>query len=109
MKGAPKVVKKNKAKVTFTELKNAFALGWYKFRKALEWIGSKIPEGSGNNSDERFIGMKECKQKDFNGTCSDLHEVYSNEAYMFMENAAFLNDRPTSIKSKRSTETKKER
>lgn len=82
------------------ELKNAFALGWYKFRKALEWIDSKIPEGSGNNSDERFIGMEECKKMDFNGTCSDLHKVYSNEAYMFMEDAAFRNDRSNSLKSK---------
>ena len=49
MKGDPEVGKKNKAKETFTELKNAFALVWYKFRKALEWIDSKIPEGSGNN------------------------------------------------------------
>ncbi len=86
------------------ELKNAFALGWYKFRKALEWIDSKIPEGSGNNSDERFIGMEECEQKDFNGTCSKLHDVYSDGAYMFMENAAFRNNRPTSLKSKSLTE-----
>ena len=100
MKGAQKVGKKNKAKVTFTELKNAFALGWYKFRKALEWIDSKIPEGSGNNSDERFIGMKECKQKDFNRTCSNLQEVYSNEFIKFMEDAAFRNDRSNSLKSK---------
>ncbi|HCC03849.1 MAG TPA: hypothetical protein DEP51_03200 [Clostridiales bacterium] len=82
------------------ELKNAFALGWYKFRKALEWIDSKIPEGSGNNSDERFIGMEECKQKDFNGTCSNLQEVYSNEFIKFMEDAAFRNDRSNSLKSK---------
>ena len=88
MKGDPEVGKKNKAKETFTELKNAFALGWYKFRKALEWIGSKIPEGSGNNSDERFIDMEKCEQEDFNGTCSKLRNVYSDEFIQFMKIAA---------------------
>lgn len=88
------------------ELKNAFALGWYKFRKALEWIGSKIPEGSGNNSDEKYISWTECKEKDLNGTCSNLYEVYSNESIKFMKDAVFRNDRSNSLKS---TETKIER
>ena len=87
-------------KEVLKEIKNIFALGWYKFRKALEWIDSKIPEGSGNNSDKRFISMKECEQMDFNGTCSNLHTVYSDAAYMFMKEAAFRNDRSNSPKSK---------
>ncbi len=100
------VLEKGKMNEILKELKNAFALGWYKFRKALEWIDSKIPEGSGNNSDERFIGMEECEKKDFNGTCSELRNVYSDKAYMFMKEAVFRNDRSNSLKS---TETKIER
>ena len=68
MKGAQKVGKKNKAKVTFTELKNAFALGWYKFRKALEWIDSKIPEGSGNTLDGRSEALSKNGRRDTYGT-----------------------------------------
>lgn len=82
------------------ELKNAFALGWYKFRKALEWIDSKIPEGSGNNSDERFIGMEECEKRDFNGTCSELCNVYSDKFIQFMKTSATnpVKSNPESLK-----------
>ena len=72
-------------KEVLKEIKNIFALGWYEFRKALEWIDSKIQKGTGNNTDARYEVLKQVSTRDSNGTITKLKDVYSDEFLYQME------------------------
>ena len=73
-------------KVVFKELKNALDLGWYEFRKALEWVNSKIPIGSGNNSDKRIQDLDYSLYiQNGKGPLTPLEEVLSQIQYSKLE------------------------